>query len=414
MPHLEKEIIGIVIAALGGAAVGVDRQRAYSDKEPGAIGGLRTFALMGTIAGASGYLIVNHLQAVGIAVLLGTTASVLVVRFAAGKISRDATTEIAAMAVIVSGVIAGCGYLGIAAALYAWTVLLLIQKSWLHTLVNRIGVVELEAAAQFSAMALIILPILPAGSFGPKGIFDPRAIWSLVLVFSGITFAGYLARKALGPKAGWVVTGLIGGLISSTQVTLSFSRDSRTHAGSEAALFGGVMAASAMSLLRVCVVCLFISPALALAVLPYLIAPFLIGVALILYSLRSQPDNNASFEEKNPLRLLTAVQLALLFVAVQYGVTFAKLWFGNLGLFGSATLLGSADIDALVVSLSPLVHQGLAATEAARAIVLGIISNMAFKLTIASIYGEKGFRLKTGLGLAAVIATLALGLRYLY
>lgn len=408
------EIIGIVVAALGGAAVGVDRQRAYSDKEPGAIGGLRTFTLLGTIAGICGYLIAMGLGAIAIVVVAATAGMIVAVRLSAGRIARDATTEIAAMTVIGAGVLAGCGRMGIAGALYAGTVLLLIEKSWLHTLVDRIGVVELQAAARFSAMALIVLPILPAGNFGPLGVFNPRVVWMLVLVFSGITFAGYLARKALGSKTGWVVTGLLGGLISSTQVALSFARESRERPGAQTALFGGVIASSSMSLLRVCVVCLFISPSLAVTVLPYLVIPLAAGSAMVLYSLRSEVREETFLKEENPLRLSMAMQLAALFVVVQYAVTFAKSWFGNMGLLSSAALLGSADIDALVVSLSPLVRHGMAVTDAAKAIVLGLISNTVVKLAMAAIYGRGSFRLATGMGLAVMAAALALCLAYLH
>lgn len=227
MARAENEILGIVIAALGGAAVGIDRQRANSQDEPGAIGGIRTFTLLSMLAGTCGFLIVHQFLALGVVILAGSAATVVFVRLGAGRISRDATTEAAALAVLASGVTAGIGYLTIAAALYAWTVVLLIEKSELHALADRIGVIELEAAAQFAAMALIVLPLLPSGNYGPRGVLNFRSVWLLVLVFSGISFAGYLARKAMGTKVGWVLTGLLGGLISSTQVTLSFSRNSR-------------------------------------------------------------------------------------------------------------------------------------------------------------------------------------------
>jgi uncharacterized membrane protein (DUF4010 family) len=411
--QLENEILGVAIAAIGGAAVGVDRQRSYSDEEPGTIGGLRTFALLGTVAGVCGFLIANQFAVVGIVMLASTAAAVLIVRLAAGKIARDATTEIAAMAVMVIGVTAGLGHLSIAAALYAWTVLLLIEKLWLHTLVERIGIIELEAAAQFAAMALIVLPILPAGSFGPRGVFNPRFIWILVLAFSGISFAGYLARKALGSKAGWVATGLIGGLISSTQVTLSFARDSHRYSDAVDPLVGGTMAASSMSMLRVSVVCLLIRPALAAATLPYLIAPFVIGVGLALHSLRRPSEGPASLEEKNPLRILTAIYLALLFASTQYGVTFARIWLGRGGMLGSAALLGSADVDALVASLAPMVRQGMQAAEAAKAIVLGIIGNTMVKFVISIMLGRAGFRWKAALGLASIIIAIALGVFFI-
>jgi uncharacterized membrane protein (DUF4010 family) len=403
-------VLGIAIAALGGAAVGVDRQRAYRENEPGVLGGLRTFTMLGTVAGACGFLIGNDLPLPGVAILAGTSALVLIVRLAAGPVARDATTEVAAMAVLISGTIAGLGHLGIAAALYAWTVLLLIQKSWLHALVDRIGIVELEAAAQFAAMALIVLPLLPSRNFGPKGILNLRSLWTLVLAFSGVSFAGYLARKAMGTKMGWVLTGLIGGLVSSTQVALSFSRDSRSHSDSSVPLSGGVLAATSVSMVRVCILCLLLRPALAVATAAYVIAPFLVGVLFTVYSLRRPSNEHASLTETNPLRVLTAAYLALIFVVAQYLVTFMRAWFGNPGMFGSAGLLGSVDIDAVVASLAPVVRQGMGTAEAARVITLGVLGNCAAKCAIVLIWGRNDFRKITALGFAFMLAGLALGL----
>jgi uncharacterized membrane protein (DUF4010 family) len=315
--------------------------------------------------------------------------------------------------VLVSGVTAGLGHLGIAAALYAWTLLLLIEKTWLHALVNRIGLIELEAAAQFAAMGLIVLPLLPSGDFGPRGILNLRSLWTLVLVFSGISFAGYLTRKAVGAKIGWVLTGLIGGLISSTQVALSFSRDSRSQPESYVPLSGGVMAATSVSMLRVCILCLLLRPALAIATFVYMIAPLSIGVLFTAYSLRRPSSERASLEEKNPLRVLTAAYLALIFIAAQYLVTFARAWFGNAGMFGSAGLLGSVDIDALVASLAPMVRRGMETSEAARIIAVGILGNTAVKCAIALIWGKNEFRKSTTLGFVCILSGLALSLIFI-
>ncbi|HTH53944.1 MAG TPA: DUF4010 domain-containing protein [Edaphobacter sp.] len=409
----EAEIFGIAIAALGGAAVGVDRQRTYGQNEPGAIGGIRTFTLLGTVAGACGSLIANSLLPLAILFLIAAIAIVLVVRLSAGSIVRDATTEVAALAVLVSGVYAGLGHLGISAALYAWIVLLLIEKSGIHALVDRIGKVELEAAAQFAAMALIILPLLPNRTLGPHGILNLRSLWVLVLAFSGISFAGYLARKALGARTGWVVTGLIGGIVSSTQVTLSFSRDSHSYPEAHTPLFQGVMAATAVSMLRVCVLCLLLRPALAVATFAYVVAPLLIDIFFTLRGAREVSDKPATLVEKNPLRLVTALYLTLVFIGAQYLVTFARAWFGNVGMFGSGTLLGSFDIDSLLASLVPMLRQGLETAQAAKVLAFGILGNTVVKLIIALLWGRGSFRRRTALGLFATIAAQVLELIFI-
>lgn len=401
-----SNLLGIGIAALGGAAVGIDRQRVHRDNEPGALGGVRTFTLLGTIAGVCGFLISNHFVAPAVIILAAATILVMIVRVGAGKISRDATTEVAAMAVLASGTTAGLGHLGIAAALFAWTVLLLIEKSWIHALVNRIGVVELEAAAQFGAMALIVLPLLPSRSFGPQGLLNLRSIWMLVLVFSGISFLGYLARRALGNEVGWVLAGLIGGLVSSTQVTFAFSRDSRSYPESYIPLFGGVMAATTVSLLRVCALCILLRPSLALATLMNVAAPALIGSAATLYSLRRPSQTAVPFEEKNPLRVFSAFYLTLIFIGAQYLVTFAHKWWGNAGTLGSAGLLGAFDIDSVVASLLPMIRQGMETSDAAKVVTLGIISNTLVKFVISLIWGSPMFRRYSTVGFVGILIGL--------
>lgn len=406
---LRAELLSIAIAALGGAAVGVERQRAYRENEPGAVGGLRTFTLLGTLAGACGFLMTKQVVLPATALLAATAGVVLVVRFAAGKISRDATTEMAALTVLVCGLTAGLGHLVLASALYAWTLLLLIEKSWLHSLVQRIGVVELEAAAQFAAMALIVLPLLPSGSFGPGGILNLRSIWTLVLLFSGISFGGYLARKAMGTSIGWMVAGMIGGLISSTQIAFSFARESRHHLDSHQSLFAGTMAATAVSMLRVCAVCLVLRPALAAATLSYIALPVIIAAFFALYN-RRPVQEVASREERNPLGVFTAVYLSGIFVAAQYMVSFARHWFGSVGLVSSAGLLGAFDIDALVASLAPMVRQGMASADAAHTLTFGIAGNTAVKCAATIVWGTGRFRRVAVLGFTCILAGLALAL----
>ena len=398
--------LGIGIAALGGAAVGIDRQRAYRENESGAIGGLRTFTILGTIAGVCGLLIARDLLLPAMVILAGLTLLIVIVRLTAGPVARDGTTEVAAMAVLASGVVAGLGHLGIGAALYAWTVLLLIEKSSLHTIASRIGVVEMEAAAQFAAMALIVFPMLPSKNFGPNGILNLRSIWVLVLIFSALSFAGYLARKALGNRSGWVLTGLIGGLVSSTQVTFAFAQESRRYPQSFLSLFGGVMAATSVSMLRVCVLCVFLRPGLAAATLAAVSPAVVIGGLGSLYSLRRPSSEPSVFEEKSPLRVLAAIYLTVIFIASQCLITVARTWFGTAGIFGSAGLLGSIDIDALVASLLPMVRQGLQTSEATQILMLGIISNTAVKLVISLLWGQSGFRKYAVVGFVGVLAAL--------
>src|SRR5690606_32764998 len=139
----------------------------------------------------------------------------------------DGTTEAAALAVAGLGLLAGGGQLAVAAGATAVIVFALGEKERLHGLVRRVGAAELQAATRFAVMALVILPLLPSAPYHWMGDFSLRGLWALVLVFAGINFLGYLALRSLGPDRGYSLAGLMGGVVSSTAVTLQFSRRRR-------------------------------------------------------------------------------------------------------------------------------------------------------------------------------------------
>jgi uncharacterized membrane protein (DUF4010 family) len=140
-------------------------------------GGVRTFTLLGGVAGLAGWL--TTLQLVGLAVVLVSGAGALVITgyLAASRREVDATTEAAALVVIGAGLVAGLGWIAVASGIVAISTLLLVEKSQLHALVGRIDDDELRAAARFGVMAVVILPLLPEGPFGPFGGVRPRALW---------------------------------------------------------------------------------------------------------------------------------------------------------------------------------------------------------------------------------------------
>ena len=157
----------------------------------------------------------------------GAVGVVIAGYIAASRTDVDATTEVAALVVIGAGLAAGLGWLAVASAVIAVSVLLLVEKSQLHALVGRIDDEELRAAARFGVMAVVILPLLPEGPFGPWGGIRPRTLWLLVLFFTGLSFSGYLARRLFGATQGYPLAGLLAGLISSTNATFTFARLSR-------------------------------------------------------------------------------------------------------------------------------------------------------------------------------------------
>jgi len=228
MPLDAQAVWSLLIAALGGAAIGMERQWSGHASGPAArFGGVRTFTMLGLLAGVAGLLwAAGFVWAAGI-LLTGAVGLILIGYLAASRVDVDGTTEMAALVVVAAGLLAGLGNGQLASGLFAGTALLLVEKSRLHSMVEKIPGTGLSAGARFAVMALVVLPLLPEGPYGPWGGVRPRELWMLVLFFSSLSFAGYIARGMAGPGRGYVLTGFLGGLISSTNVTWTFSRLSR-------------------------------------------------------------------------------------------------------------------------------------------------------------------------------------------
>ena len=408
MPLDAQSVWSLLIAALGGAAIGMERQWSGHASGPAAhFGGVRTFTMLGLFGGLAGLLWAAGIAWAAGILLAGAVGFILIGYVAASRVDVDGTTEMAALVVLAAGVLAGLGNGRLASGLIAGTALLLVEKSRLHSLVRKIPGTGLSAGARFAVMALVVLPLLPEGPFGPWGGVRPRELWMLVLFFSSLSFAGYLARGMAGPGRGYVLTGLLGGLISSTNVTLTFSRLSRREPGMAGPLALGVVAACTVMYFRVFAALLVLERRMAMDVLPYLALPGMIGVGLLAFGLwRCSASSDGGETAENPLQLAAALQMAVLFQAVLYGVFWAREWGGGAGLVASGAVLGLTDVDALTVSMARL-----AADPAARmALLAGVLANGVLKLGVAAGMGAGRFRVLAGGGLAVLAIASAVGL----
>ncbi len=405
----------LAIAALVGLAAGLEREWSGHASGPDArFAGLRTFCLLGLLGGIAGIL-ASASQVQIAAAMAGGGAALCVVAYvvAARKsgASPDGTTEAAALAVLALGALAGFGWIGIAAGAGAIVVLLLSEKTRLHWLVQHLSEPEFRAGVQFAVLAVVVLPLLPPGPYFGDLAIKPRALWTIVLLFSALNFGGFVARRLMGAHRGLSVAGALGGVVSSTAVTLTFSRMSRTDEDLGSALARGVLAACTVLIPRVLIVSAFLNPSVSLALLPMLALPLVVGLAFTFLGRGSQraAPRAAAEPTANPLRLMTAIQMALAFQAAMLAVMFAQRLWGSTGVYTGATVLGLTDVDALTVSMSRQ-EASLAATIAAHAIAIGILANTMLKLAVATTVGRAAYRRRTVAGLAALAASTALGL----
>lgn len=399
--------IGIVVAALGGLAIGIERQRSgHATGHHAHLGGIRTFTLLGGIAGAAGWLAANGFTGLGLALDAGATALVVAGYISASRRDVDATTEAAALVVIAAGTIAGLGWLALASGTVSLCALLLVEKSELHAMVRRIDDNELRATARFAVMAVVVLPLLPEGPIGPWGGIKPRELWLLVLFFSGLSFAGYLAGRVLGPREGYPAAGLLGGLISSTNVTYTFARLSRREPALSQPLALGTVVACTVLVPRVLLTSGVLNPGVARALLPYVIPPFAVGLVAILLWMRTSASHPGQLPKRpsNPLQVGPALQMAALFQIVLFAVRSVRAYVGDSGIFITAAVLGLTDVDALTISMSKVVAADGQAEIAAEGIAIGVLANTVLKIGLAIVLGAPHFRRLT----AGVIAAMAI------
>jgi uncharacterized membrane protein (DUF4010 family) len=405
------------IAALIGLGVGLEREWSGHASGPGArFAGLRTFLLLAIVGGAAGLLLslgalIAGALAIAGGMALGVSAYVMAARRPQSDV--DGTTEAAALAVVALGALAGSGWLTLAAGTGSVVVLALSEKTRLHWLVGRVGETELRAALQFAVLALVVLPLLPAGPLGGALAFRPRALWAIVLFFSALNFAGYLARRVVGPTAGYTLTGVLGGIMSSTGVTLDFARTSRRERDLGTPLALGVIGACTMLIPRIVVVSLLLNPNVGLRIAWLLWPAATCGAAWLVVALRKKRDTEsvAGSPPKSPLRLRAAIQMAVMFQIALSGIALVQAQWGAAGLYPTAAALGLTDVDALTVSMSRLAG-GVTSDMAAKAVVIGVLANTLLKMGLATGIGVGQFRRLAMLGLATLAVAAAAGLLF--
>jgi len=417
LPLDYETAIRLSIAALIGLGVGVERERSGRTAGPDArFAGIRTFLLLGFLGGTAGLFASQGHEAVSAGLILGGAAlSVCAYAVATHRVtsSTDGTTEAAAITVIALSALAGAGSVGLAAGAGSLVVLALSEKTRLHSLVQHIGEVELHAALQFTVLALVVLPLLPPGPMLGSLAIRPRALWMVVLLFSALNFAGYLARRVVGVERGYGVTGALGGIVSSTAVTLSFSRLSAGQADIGVPLAHGVVAACTMLIPRVLAISAVLNPAVAFALLPRLLPPFILGACIVFFAWRRDVPSRASVPESahSPLRLSSALKMTIAFQVALSLMAFVRAEFGDIGLYGTGAALGLTDVDALTVSMSTPAAQ-LSPDLAARVLAFGILLNTIMKLGLAIAIGRFKFRRIVSVGLGGLALASGVGVLF--
>jgi uncharacterized membrane protein (DUF4010 family) len=389
------------VALFIGLLVGLQREYSYDeegDSHEKTFAGVRTFALFGLIGCAAGYLAELFSEPwVFIAILFAVGLLIAVSYYiSASAGQRGMTTEVSAMVTVVAGALCYWDQIALAVAIAVITTALLSFKLELHGFVQRLTREDIIAALKFALITAIVLPILPNESIWPPpfDVLNPYRIWLMVVLISGISFLGYVLFKLLGSKRGTTLTGLLGGLVSSTATTLSFSERSRKNKGLAKPFAMAIIIAWTVMFIRVLIEVWVVNRSLFEVVwLPVALA----GLAALVYAaylfLAPHEADEEDVVVTNPFELRPAITFGLLFGLILLVARAAQLYLGDTGVYISSFVSGLADVDAITLSMAELSGSGeLSVNIAARAIVIAIMANTLVKGGIVLTSGSVSIR----------------------
>ena len=385
-------------AALGlGLLLGLERER-KRDAEL-LFGGVRTFALI-ALLGALGAFMEREMDQNWLILAAFVALSALVIVSYATTAARGElgiTTEVTALLAFIVGALCGWEKVGVASVTTVVCLLLLTLKDFLHSLARRVELVDVEATLQFAVISVIILPLLPNQNFGPPpvDVINPYKIWLMVVLIAGLNFLGYLLVKVLGGEHGLVLTGILGGLVSSTAVTLSFSQRSRQEPAMSSAFVLAIVIAWTIMFLRVVVMVTLVNSGLArdLALALGCMAAAGLLVSLVLWRRSRARETGVVTAGANPFELSEAIKFGFLFGIVTVVAKGAQTYLGATGLYLAGAVAGLTDVDAISLSMANLAKTNPESLLiAARTIVIAVLANTLVKAGMAVFMGAPALR----------------------
>jgi uncharacterized membrane protein (DUF4010 family) len=380
--------LGVALAA--GLLVGLQRQFAKRDDIDDLFAGARTFSLIAVMGGAS-MLLTLRLDSV-LPLVFGFVAVAAVVTVGYLASVREAgvglTTEVAALVTFVAGAFMGDGQYTIGSAIAVGTTALLAAKRYTSEFVTHIDREDVEATVEFAVLVAVVLPVLPREPIGspPFDAASPFKIGLMVVFILGLSFLGYVLIKVVGARRGIGLTGVLGGLVSSTAVTLTMSERSKSSTGLLRPLAMAVLLAWTIMYGRVLVEVGVVNAELLVeTALPIGVGGAIVAAWAIAVSIRRDGDGAAASDDEerfsNPFSIGPAIQFGLLYGAVLIGSKALSMYLGETGVYLGAIASGLTDVDAITLSMAELSRGTgeVSDATAANAIVLAAASNTLVK-----------------------------------
>lgn len=403
MDYLIIQQLGI--AALLGSLIGLEREHKHQIRGGiGGFAGIRTYTLLGVL-GALSYLIADFMDnewflmvmTLGFLGLIIATYFVVYTEYKGVGI----TSEVAAVLVYVSGILCALEKYLLATAVILGVFFILHFKTSLHQWAKKIRDEEVLSTAEFAIIAFVVLPLLPNESFGPYGFFNPYIVWLIVVFISGISFLSYIAIKLFGAKKGIGLTGFLGGIASSTALSLSFSAQSKKNMHIVKPYVFAMVVASSAVFFKALVEVAVLNPALLGKVMVPMLTMGITGLVSALFLWVKKDETELSkvvsrdmVKMKSPFSLIPALKFGLVFAGILFVSRFALEVMGNKGIYLTSVFSALLDADAVVVSAANMAKEALSHSSAVVVITIGTVVNTIVKGVIFFAFGNRKVAVK--------------------
>ncbi len=389
------DLYPFIISLLIGALIGTERQRRLAEERLIGVAGLRTFTLIALLGTLCANMAVYYSQEFVIVAFGSFMLLVGIGYYSASSRTQGRVDLTSAVAAILTFLLGSLSFFDdrrlLAVALAVVITWILATKKITHRYVEAISETDLLDTLKMGIIALAIYPFLPDQPLDPLNVLNPRQIWLMVVLVSLIGYVGYVLIRILGTERGLSLTGVLGGLVSSTAVTTAMATEVRLQKELLPSAVFATTIASCTMFPRMLFIVLVVNRDIFLSLLPKLGSMTIVGVALALLLLRKKDPVGKSASLKDPFRILPALTFGAFFGIVLLTSKLASIYFGNAGTYAASVIAGLADVDAISLSMATLAKSSLTPNTAVTAITLAAITNTLVKLSISYIMGTREF-----------------------
>lgn len=396
------------IALMIGLLIGIEREKS---RQPKKSMGIRTFMLISLLGAVAG-----GLETLWMSVSLTVFAlSLIAISYFNQTRKSASSTDIGLTTEFAAGLVFFLSYVShtspaLAAVAGPIVAVILFAKSPLHRFTDAIKPSELQAALFLFLSAVVVVNLVPDTPVDRWGIFNPRKFGYLVLVLASIEFLSYVLAKVVGERKGLLVTGFLGGFVSSTAVLLSSARQAAASPGHWRTLLSSVLAANLASFLELLLIVLLVSVPLFTRLLLPMGAGLVVGGALLALLARHKEKSAASLKVKSPLDWIGVLRLAIALAAILALISFTKLWLGESASMAVSFMTGLFELHGVSLANATMFsHNQIELQTASLNIYLAIVASILAKIAIAWAISGKTFAKALTATLVLIILAISIG-----